>query len=144
MAAGRIQTFFGDDWDETLDSLKSAPGAFGNIIVAAARQFRAVDVVAFGLVLTGLLWLIFGYFVTGHHSAAMLLLSLAPISLWFAGGLVGGLVFVIGGVGYRMLGYWEAYVLILFFSLFGSLSLRLALNPRDRQVYRPAPSAPKA
>jgi len=134
--AGRLQAFFGDDWEDALDSLKSAPGAFGNILLAAWRQVRLVDGVAFALVLAGWLWLVFGYGVAGDHSLVLVLLALLPSLLWFTAGLIGGLVFQIGGIGARSLAYWESYLLIGLFACFGLISLRLALNPRDRRVYR--------
>ena len=134
--AGRIQGFFGDDWEDALDSLKSVPGAFGNIVVAALRQLRLVDGAAFALVLAGWLWVVFGFGVAGDHSLALLLLALLPTLLWLAAGLIGGLVFQIGGIGSRSLAYWESYLLIGLFACFGLISLRLALNPRDRRVYR--------
>lgn len=145
MAAGqRLRDFFGDDLEDTLDSLLSAPGAFGNIVLAAARQVRPIDIVALGLVLTGWLWVIGGYGIAGNHSAPILLLALLPTFLWLAAGIAGGLVFEIGGIGLRVLGYWEAYVLILLFSFFGVVSLRLALNPKDRHIYRGGPTAPSS
>lgn len=136
MAAGRLQDFFGDDWEDTLDSLKSAPGAFGNIVVAAARQVRIVDGAALALVIAGWTWVVAGYGIAGEHQVGLVLLSLAPSLLWLAAGAVGGLVFEIGGIGVRALGYWESYLLILLFAVFGVISLRLALNPKDRRVYR--------
>ena len=36
--AGRPQGFFGDDWEDTLDSVLSVPGAFGNIVVVAVKN----------------------------------------------------------------------------------------------------------
>ena len=141
MAARKLQAFFGDDWEDTLDSLKSAPGAFGNIVVAAGRQVRLVDLVAFAAVLAGWLWLLLGYFLGDDHRLGLLGLSLLPTFLWLAAGVIGGLVFEIGGIGVRSLAYWEAYLLIGLFACFGVISLRLALSPRDRGVYR-APSTP--
>jgi hypothetical protein len=136
MAAGRIQGFFGDDWEEAFDSLKSAPGALGNIFIAAIRQVRLLDGVALALVIAGWGWVIFGYGIAGDHSAVLLLLAIVPSILWITAGIVGGLVFEIGGIGVRALGYWESYLLIGLLALFGVTSLRLALNPRDRRVYR--------
>ena len=141
MAAGRFRAFFSDDWDDALDSIKSAPGAMGNIFVAAVRQVRPVDVAALGLVLAGWLWLVFGFLVGEDHRLGLLILALLPTIAWFAAGIIGALVFEIGGIGPRVLGYWESYVLIAFFSLFGIISLRLALNPKDRRVYRQPASA---
>jgi hypothetical protein len=145
VAAGRIQDFFGDDLEDALDSLKSAPGAFGNIVAAAARQVRLVDALAFSFVVAGWLWLVFGYGVASDHRAGLVALALLPSVLWLAAGGAGGLIFEIGGIGVRSLAYWESYLLILLFAVFGVVSLRLALNPRDRRVYRaPASSAPDA
>lgn len=144
MAAGRFQDFFGDDLEETLDSLKSAPGAFGNLVVGAVRQVRLVDGVAFLLVAAGWLWLVFGFGLAGDHRPGLLILSLLPSALWLTAGAIGGLIFEIGGIGLRSLAYWESYLLILLFAAFGSVSLRLALNPRDRRVYRAPAAAPDA
>jgi hypothetical protein len=136
MAAGRLGAFFGDDWDEAFDSIKSVPGAFGNIVVAASRQVRLIDVLALVLVASGWAWIVFGAVIGGDQRLGLLLLAVAPSIAWLAAGVVGALVFEIGGIGPRVLGYWESYVLIVFFSLFGLISLRLALNPKDRIVYR--------
>jgi hypothetical protein len=141
MTAGRLQDFFGDDWEDTLDSLKSAPGAFGNIVVAAVRQVRAIDGVALALVVAGWLWVILGYGIQGEHQTGLLVLSLLPSLLWLAAGTAGGLVFEIGGIGVRALAYWESYLLIVLFAAFGVISLRLALNPKDRRVYRASTTA---
>jgi hypothetical protein len=140
MVTGRIQAFFGDDLSDTVDSLLSAPGAFGNVVVAAARQVRLVDGHALGVVLAGWIWLILGYGVMGNHGLPLAALAVLPTVLWLAAGVTGGLFFEIGGIGIRSLAYWESYLLILLFACFGLISLRLALNPRDRRVYRPAPS----
>ncbi len=137
MAAFRIQEIFGDDLEDTLDSLKSAPGAFGNILVAAVRQFRLVDAAAFALVLAG--WAFFAYGLIVDHSVGLLLVALLPTILWLACGIAGGVIFHVGGIGYRSLLYWESYVLILIFSGIGVLALRLALNPHDRHIHRAAP-----
>lgn len=134
MAAGRLQAFFGDDLDETIDSLKSAPGAFGNIMIAAIRQLHPIDVAAFALVLLG--WAAYGYALVTEQPLAVMLIALLPTALWLLAGVVGGVVFHVGGIGYRSLGYWESYVLILIFSAFGLLALRLALNPYDRRIHR--------
>jgi hypothetical protein len=140
MAAGRFQEFFGDDLEDAIDSLKSAPGAFGNIVIAAIRQLRFIDVAAFALVLVG--WVFFAYGVVAGNSVWLLLVSLLPMALWFAAGIAGGVIFHVGGIGYRSLGYWESYVLILTFSWLGVLALRLALNPYDRRIHRGAPTDP--
>jgi hypothetical protein len=138
MAAFRIQEIIlGDDFEDTLDSIKSAPGAVGNIIVAAIRQFRLVDAAVFALVLAG--WATFVYGVVTELAVEWLLLALVPTALWLACGIAGGVIFHVGGIGYGSLRYWESYVLILIFSGFGVLALRLALNPRDRRIHRAAP-----
>jgi hypothetical protein len=137
MAVGRFQDFFGDDFEDALDSLKSAPGAFGNIVLAAIRQLKPVDVAAFALVLAG--WAFFAYGIVAGNSLWLLLLALLPTALWLIAGMVGGVIFHVGGIGYRSLGYWESYVLILTFSWLGVLALRLALNPYDRRIHRAEP-----
>src|SRR5690606_24061965 len=119
MPAGRMQDFFGDDFDEAIDSLKSAPGAFGNILIAAIRQLHPLDVAAFALVIGG--WAVFIYGAIAGHGTGMQLLSLLPTGLWLAAGIAGGVIFHVGGIGYRSLGYWESYVLIVTFSFFGVL-----------------------
>ncbi len=134
MAVKRLQNFFGDDFEDTLDSLKSAPGAFGNILVAVGRQLRLIDAAAGALVLAGCA--VFVYGLTADFTTGWLLLALLPATLWFAAGIAGGVIYHIGGIGYRSLGLWESYVLILIFSWFGVLALRLALNPNDRRIYR--------
>ena len=141
MAAGRFQDFFGDDFEDTLDSLKSVPGAFGNILVTAVRQLRFIDIAAFMLVVAGLV--LFGYSLATGQPTGLVLLGLLPLVLWFAAGIAGGVIYHVGGIGYRSLGYWESYVLILSFSWFGVLALRLALNPYDRRIHRAEPDAVK-
>jgi purine-cytosine permease-like protein len=140
MTVFRIQEIFGDDLEDTLDSIKSAPGAFGNILVAAVRQFRLVDAAAFALVVAG--WALFAYAATADLDARVAVLGLLPSILWLACGIAGGIIFHVGGIGYRSLLYWESYALILIFSGFGVLALRLALNPHDRRIYRAAPPGP--
>ena len=136
MAGHRLQAFFGEDLEDTFDSIKSAPGAFGNIGVAAVKQVRPIDVVGFGLVVAGWTWLIGGYVLAEEREAIVLMLSLLPTVLWLASGIIGGLIFHIGAIGYRSLGFWETYVLIGIFSILGVISLRIALDPRGRSVYR--------
>jgi hypothetical protein len=140
MALGRIGGFFGDEWDDTLDSIKSAPGAFGNIFIASLRQVRLVDALALTLVFAGWLWLLVTLALGHEMHAGRLLLGFLPTIAWMVSGAIGALIFEIGGIGPRVLRYWESYVLILFFSLLGTVSLRLALNPKDRVVYRNPPS----
>ncbi len=139
----RLVDFFGDDLEETLDSLMSAPGAFGNIFVAAVRQVRLLDMAIFGLVIAGWLWIIGGFFIAGDHSAAALSLAVLPTALWLLAGVVAGFVFHVGAVGPRSLAYWESYVLISVFAFFGVVSLRLALDPRERRVHHASPNSPK-
>ncbi len=136
MLLNRLLAFFGNDWEDAFDSLKSTPGAFGNILVAAIRQIRLVDSLAISLIVTGWLWLIVGYGFAGNHDFQLLLLALLPTLLWLIAGVIGGLIFEISGIGLRTLGYWEAYLLILPFAAFGAVTLRLALNPGDRRVFR--------
>ena len=54
--------------------------------------------------------------------------------------MIGGIVFHIGAIGRGSLAFWETYVLLLLFALFGVISLRLAIDPRDRRVYRAPPA----
>jgi purine-cytosine permease-like protein len=136
MATFRIQEFFGEDLEDTLDSIRSAPGAFGNILVAAVRQFRLVDAAAFALVVAG--WALLAYALIADLDATATLVGLLPSIVWLACGIVGGVIFHVGGIGYRSLLYWESYALILIFSGFGVLALRLALNPYDRRIHRAA------
>ena len=144
MKAGRLQAFFGDDWDDAIDSVKSTPGAIGNLLVGFVRLVRPIDAVAFAAVLAGWLWLLVGYGLLDDHSVSLLLLSILPSVLWLTAGVTGGLVFEIGGIGARILAYWESYLLILLFAIFGVASLRLALSPKDRRVYHGAPPASDA
>ena len=136
MATRRLQVFFGEDLEEALESLKSAPGAFGNILVAALKQIRLVDLAFIALMSVGWGWLIGGYLIQGDHSFGLALLAVLPSVVWLLAGLTGATMFVTGGIGPRALAYWESYVLILLFSGFGVISLRLALNPGDYRVYR--------
>ena len=144
MAGNRLQAFFGDDIEETWDSIRSVPGAFGNIIVAVMRQLRPLDVLAFAVVAAGLLWLVVGNVILGERHTGLFVLSIVPLVLWLVAGIVGGLVFHIGAIGRGALAYWESYMLIVFFALFGVISLRLALDPRDRRVYRATPPTGEA
>ena len=141
MAGNRLQAFFGDDIEEAWDSIRSVPGAFGNIVVGVIRQVRPVDAVAFAVVLAGLAWLIIGHVILGERHLGLYLLSILPLALWLVAGTVAGFIFHIGAIGRSSLAYWESYVLILLFACFGVISLRLALDPRDRRVYRSPPAA---
>jgi hypothetical protein len=143
MAAGRFQGFFGDDWEDTLDSVLSVPGAFGNICVAAAKQIKPWDALAMALVAASLGWLLFGYLLSGNHDAVWTSMSLLAVVAWLSCGAVGGVWFSVGGIGRRALLFWESYLLIALFAAFGTVSLRIALNPKDRLVHR-APKTPAA
>jgi hypothetical protein len=136
MAGQKLQTFFGDDLEETLDSLLSAPGAFGNIIVGVARQVRLFDYTMLALVIAGWAWLVFGVALEDNESPWLMAAAILPTALWLLCGLIGGLIFEVGGVGWRTLAYWEAYLLMLVFIVMGVITLRIAVNPRDRRVYR--------
>ena len=132
----RLQAFFGDDWEDTLDSLVAAPGALGGLSLTGLRQLRAVDFAALALVIAGWAWLIGGVLIEGNRNLALIGLALLPTFLWLAAGIAGALVFEVGGLGKRSLAYWESYVLIAIFALFGVASLRVALSPKGRRVYR--------
>lgn len=141
MAGNRLQAFFGEDLEETWDSLLSVPGAFGNIVVGVIRQVRPIDAVAFAAVLAGLAWVLVGHFLLDYRHATLYVFGLLPLFLWLAAGVAGGLVFHLGAIGRGSLAFWETYVLLLLFALFGVISLRLAVDPRDRRVYRAPPAA---
>ena len=119
MAGNRWQAFFGDDLEETWDSLLAVPGAFGNIVVGVIRQVRPIDAVFFALVIAGLLRLVVGHVLLDERHFGLYALSL---------------------LGRGSLAFWETYVLLLLFALFGVISLRLAIDPRDRRVYRAPPA----
>jgi hypothetical protein len=142
MSAGS-RKFFGDDWEDTLDSVLSVPGAFGNIVVAAVKQIKVWDAVAMVLVVASVLWLLVGYLISGDHDWKPTTLALVAIVAWLTCGTVGGFFFTIGGVGKRSLWLWESYLLVGLFAAFGTVSLRIALNPKDRLVHR-APTTPVA
>lgn len=131
-----------DDIDETIGSLRSAPGAFGNILLGALRQIRPFDLAALCLVLAGWLWLAIAH-VRGDELDVMLkALALLPSALWFLCGIIGSTLFVTGGIGPRALRFWETYVLILIFAGMGVVSLRLVLDPRDHSIYRAPATSP--
>ena len=134
--AGGLQLFFGDDWDDALDSIKSAPGALGGVTLSFLRQLRPVDAIGFAVVLAGWLWLGAGFVAIGEHHMLTTTFALLPTLAWLMAGVAGALVFEIGGLGPRVLGYWESYVIIALLAIFGVVSLRLALNPRDLRVHR--------
>jgi hypothetical protein len=136
MTLGRIPNPLATDWEDTFDSIKSTPGAFGNIFVAATRQVRLVDAFAMALVVAGWGWTVLGLTLGDGPAIGLHLLGILPTLLWFAAGIAGGLTFEIGGIGVRSLVYWESYLLIALFACFGTISLRIALNPNDRNVYR--------
>jgi hypothetical protein len=141
MKGKRIQEFFGDDFEETLDSLLSVPGAFGNIALGVIRQIKPVDGAAFLLVAAGWAWLFFSYLGGHERSSSMIMVALLPTGIWFTSGIIAGFIFHIGAIGMRSLAYWESYLLILLFGAFGIISLRTALDPRDRRVYRAKPTS---
>lgn len=134
--AGGLQAFFGDDWEDTFDSLKSAPGALGGLLLSGLRQVRVLDAAAFGLVIAGWLFVAVTYLGPVDQVAWHLGLGLLPAVLWLIAGIAGALIFEIGGLGMRTMTYWEAYVLMLVFALFGVLSLRVALSPDSREIHR--------
>jgi hypothetical protein len=138
---GRLQGFFGDDLEDTLDSVLSVPGAFGNIVVAAVRQIKPWDALAMLLVLASFVWLVAGYVISDDHDSTYATVALLLIVAWLGSGTVAGFVFTVGGVGKRALWLWESYLLIVLFAAFGTVSLRIALNPKDRLVHR-APTTP--
>jgi hypothetical protein len=140
---GKFQGFLGDDWEDTLDSVLSVPGAFGNIVVAAVKQIRVWDAAAMVLVSASLLWLLFGYLISGNHDSLYAIPAALATFAWLACGTVGGVEFIFGGVGKRAFLLWESYLLVGLFAAFGTLSLRIALNPKDRLVHR-APKTPVA
>jgi hypothetical protein len=135
--------FFGDDFEDTLDSVLSVPGAFGNIVVAAVKQIKVWDAAAMLLVAASLIWLIVGYLISGNHDAKYAIGAVLAIVAWLTCGTVAGFFFTIAGVGKRSMLLWESYLLIGLFAAFGTLSLRIALNPKDRLVHR-APTTPVA
>jgi hypothetical protein len=141
MAARGSRKFFGDDWEDTLDSVLSVPGAFGNIVVAAVKQIKVWDALAMVLVAASVLWLTVGYLISGNHEARYAVAAVLVIVAWLTCGTVAGFFFTIGGVGKRSMLLWESYLLIGLFAAFGTLSLRIALNPKDRLVHR-APTTP--
>jgi hypothetical protein len=140
MAGIRIQAFFGDDMEETWDSLRSVPGAFGNIFVGVIRQVGPIDMLAMAAVVAGLVWLFIGHVLLEYRDMALYVSGLMPLVLWIIAGVAGGLVFHVGAIGRGSLAFWETYVLLLLFAAFGVISLRLALDPRDRRVYRAPPA----
>jgi hypothetical protein len=141
MAAGKLQSFFGDDWEDTWDAVISAPGALGNVVVGAARQVRLVDFVCLALMAAGIVWLIYGYLIQGDHRIGLALLALLPIAVWLVAGFIGGWLFVVGSIGLKALRYWESYLFIAMFVTFGTVSMRLAISPRDGRIHRPTPTA---
>ena len=139
----KFQGFFGDDWEDTLDSVLSVPGAFGNIVVAAVKQIKVWDAAAMVLVCASLVWLLAGYLISGNHDAKYALPAVLATVAWLTCGTVGGVEFLFGGVGKRAFLLWESYLLVGLFAAFGTVSLRIALNPKDRLVHR-APTTPVA
>ncbi len=133
--AGGIQAFFGDGWEDALDSLKSAPGALGGVMLSGLRQVRPLEALAFALVLAGWAFIIVTYFGSTDQRAWHIALGLLPALLWLAAGVAGALIFEIGGLGPRTMAYWESYALLLVFAVFGIVSLRVALSPDSRQIH---------
>jgi len=76
-----------------------------------------------------------------YRDMALYVSGLLPLLLWIVAGVAGGLVFHVGAIGRGALAFWETYVLLLLFAAFGLISLRLALDPRGRRVYRAPPAA---
>src|SRR5262245_23024081 len=142
LVANKVQAFFGEDLDDTLDSLLSAPGALGGVMLGTLRQLKPYDILAFAVVVAGWCWLIGGVELGSRRDALSVTLGVLPTIAWLAAGITGALVFEIAGLGKRGLGYWEAYVILVVVALFGVVSLRLALNPRDTRVYRGTAAAP--
>jgi len=140
----KLQAIFGDELEETFDSLLSVPGAFGNVIIGIARQVRLIDAIFLGLVLAGWGWLAVGYTLSENDDMLFLALALLPTVAWVICGFVAGLIFEVGGVGWRALAFWESYLLLIVFIMFGVISLRIAINPKDRRVYRGTPPAADA
>ncbi len=135
--AGGLPAFFGDGWEDALDSLTSAPGALGGLMLSGLRQVRAIDAAAFGLVIAGWVMILATYVDNGTDQQAWhIALGLLPTMLWLTAGVIGALIFEIGGLGLRTMAYWESYVLLLVFAVFGLLSLRVALSPESRQIHR--------
>jgi hypothetical protein len=135
--AGGLQSFFGDDWDDAFDSIKSTPAAMGGIMLSAARQLRGPDAVALALVFAGWIWIGATFFSSGFDQLAWhVALGAAPTVLWLSAGVIGALIFEIGGLGFRTMAYWEAYVLILVLAIFGLLSLRVALSRHEGDIHR--------
>ena len=89
--------------------------------------------------IAGWAWVIFGALIGGDQRSVLLVLAILPSVLWLAAGATGAIIFEVGGIGPRVLTYWESYVIIVVFSLLGVVALRLALLPREGRIYRPAP-----
>ncbi len=104
------------------------------------RQVRPIDAVAFAVVIVGLVWLVIGHVFLGERHLGLYVISMLPLVLWLTAGAIGGFIFHVGAIGRGSLVYWESYVLIALFAAFGVISLRLALDPRDRRVYRSPPT----
>ena len=137
--SGRLSVLFGEDWEDAVDSLKAAPGALGNVAYAVLRQFRVIDLAAMAIVITGWGWMAYSFGGGDSPSLTTILVALLPTALWLACGAAGALIFEVSGLGYRSLVYWESYLIILVVALFGTASLRLALQPKGARVYRAAP-----
>src|SRR4051795_6034962 len=93
LMANRVQAFFGEDLDGTLDSLLSAPGALGGVMLGTLRQLKPYDLLAFALVGAGWGWLIGGVALSGRSDALSIALGVIPTIGWLAAGITGALVF---------------------------------------------------
>ena len=81
--------------------------------------------------------------ISGNHDSLYAVPAALATFAWLACRTVGGVEFIFGGVGKRAFLLWESYLLVGLFAGFGTLSLRIALNPKDRLVHR-APRTPVA
>ncbi len=144
MAGQKLKGMFGEEIEDTFDSLLSVPGAFGNIFVGIAKQIRLFDAAFLALIFAGWMWLLFGVVISDNDDTVLLLLAVLPTIAWVICGIVGGLIFEVGGVGWRSLALWESYLLMVVFITFGVISLRIAVNPKDRHIYRGTPIATDA
>ena len=123
-----------EDIEGTVETLVAWPGSVGNIMWGAIRNFKLLDTVFLLPTLTGIAWLIFGYGLDDNHDALLAKIAFAPIALWLLLGLIGGITFHYSGMGKGSFQYPETYGLLVFFALFGFISFRIALDPRDTNV----------
>jgi hypothetical protein len=141
MRREKLIASLGDEVENTLDSLLAAPGAFGNILVGVASQVRLYDVAFLGLMVAGWAWVVAGYLINDNENSLLLALAVLPTLAWVVCGVIGGLIYEVGGVGWRSLAFWESYLLMLMFIAAGPVTLRLAVNPKDRRIYRGPPQS---